>query len=272
MSKYICKKVVEYEEKNFNHNEFLSALENVEFNKSLFTNPFHDHKNKLMILCLLSLIVYKYEHKDMIYTLAEQWGLKCKIYEINDIVFGIFYNSDFLVTSFKGTSNFKEVISDLTFVKVDDNYCIPGKFHKGFHDLLLDEETKTAEFVEKKINKILSHGKQTNVYITGHSLGAALATVFFSYLENSPLSDKGRLDKDVKVDLTTFGCPRVGDKQFSKALKKTTRVVHGNDIITKVPLIFFRHPDNLFRVGKLFSFRIFSDHHIGNYYRKIANL
>ena len=247
-------------------------MENIEFNKSLFIKPFENEKNKLLILCLSSLIVYKYHHEDILISMAEQWGLKCDIQELNGVVICILYNDEFLIISFKGTSNFKEVISDITFIQVDDRYCIPGKFHKGFHDLLFDDETKTAEIIEQKINNILQNSKQTNVYITGHSLGAALATLFFTYLKNSPLSYKGRLDKDVSIDLTTFGSPRVGDKAFAKALENTFRVVNGNDIITKVPSVMFYHCGKCVHVGSNFSYSLFSDHHIVNYYNKLLTL
>jgi triacylglycerol lipase len=67
---------------------------------------------------------------------------------------------------------------------------------------------------------------------TGHSLGAALATICAS-----------RLDAH---ELYTFGSPRVGNGAFVKEMKndriKHWRFVNNNDIVTKVPLpIIFRH-------------------------------
>ncbi len=271
MSKYICKKIVELEESKSESKYYSSVLENHQYNKDLFNEPFSSVKNKLGILSLLSLIIYKYEHKDMITTLCKQWGLKCKIEDEGDMVYGIFYNKDFIIVVFKGTSNFNEVISDLQILQVDDVYCIPGKMHKGFHDILLGEE-KRAEMIEKKVNNILRVGKQTHVYITGHSLGAALGCVFFSYLQNSPFSDKGRLNKDVCMDLTTFGSPRVGDGDFAEAFQKSTRVVNGNDIITSVPKLCFKHVGETFQIGNRFSLSFFLDHHIAHYCLNIAKM
>jgi len=71
---------------------------------------------------------------------------------------------------------------------------------------------------------------------TGHSLGAALATIMAS-----------RLDAH---ELYTFGSPRVGNKAFVKEMDndniKHWRFVNNNDIVTKVPFPFiYRHHGQL---------------------------
>ncbi|KAK3842939.1 MAG: Alpha/Beta hydrolase protein, partial [Linnemannia gamsii] len=54
--------------------------------------------------------------------------------------------------------------------------------------------------------------KKLRFYICGHSLGGALATIFLAKMvqSNSPLLD-------IFSGLYTFGCPRLGDKDFSHA-------------------------------------------------------
>ncbi|KAF9586419.1 hypothetical protein BGW38_005359 [Lunasporangiospora selenospora] len=77
--------------------------------------------------------------------------------------------------------------------------------------------------------------KQLRFYICGHSLGGALATIFLAKMVqcNSPLLD-------IFSGLYTYGCPRVGDKDFShtfgpKLACKMFHHVHNNDIVSRVP-------------------------------------
>ena len=94
-----------------------------------------------------------------------------------------------------------------------------GLVHSGFRNEL-----------DKLWNQIQLHrAKHTKkkLYITGHSLGAAMATIACSRFEEI---------EDVE-HLTTFGSPRVGTRRFVKNIRtKHTRVVNNNDLVTRVPL------------------------------------
>ncbi|KAG0068967.1 hypothetical protein BGZ89_003763 [Linnemannia elongata] len=77
--------------------------------------------------------------------------------------------------------------------------------------------------------------KKLRFYICGHSLGGALATIFLAKMVecNSPLLD-------IFSGLYTFGCPRLGDKDFSHAFGsrlacKMFHHVHNNDVFARVP-------------------------------------
>lgn len=90
------------------------------------------------------------------------------------------------------------------------------------------------------------------VYVTGHSLGGALATVVFAAIRGRPLPPNVMLR-----DLITFGSPRVGDEEFSQSLltdrtRKTPnlqssyRIVNKDDVVTSVPGTFWEEPDSAY--------------------------
>jgi pimeloyl-ACP methyl ester carboxylesterase len=77
------------------------------------------------------------------------------------------------------------------------------------------------------------------VFYTGHSLGAALATL--AAARRPPHA------------VYTFGSPRVGDRRLVARLAAVPvfRVVHGSDLVTTVPpeILGFRHAGNERRIG-----------------------
>jgi pimeloyl-ACP methyl ester carboxylesterase len=92
-----------------------------------------------------------------------------------------------------------------------------GKVHKGFSDAL-DEVWQDLHVYVKGLQ---NEGR--TVWITGHSLGAALATLAAYRYE------------DVQ-GLYTFGSPRVGNEDFVKDFHVTAyRFENNNDIVCKVP-------------------------------------
>lgn len=75
--------------------------------------------------------------------------------------------------------------------------------------------------------------KPQPVWITGHSLGGALAT-----MATARLLGEGVLRVDDIGGIYTFGQPRVGDDQFAENYQpdeRHFRIVHDNDVVTRVP-------------------------------------
>ncbi|KAF3652099.1 putative small acidic protein 1-like [Capsicum annuum] len=74
-----------------------------------------------------------------------------------------------------------------------------------------------------------------HVYVTGHSLGGALATLLALELSSSQLAKRGA----IRVTMYNFGSPRVGNKKFAEVynekVKDSWRVVNHRDIIPTVP-------------------------------------
>ena len=126
------------------------------------------------------------------------------------------------VLSFRGTevTQKSDVLADL---KAGKNLeACGGKVHVGFKG----EINKVWPAIEKAITNI------DTLYITGHSLGAAMATIAASRMQSKVTA------------LITFGSPRVGNQEFVSSLSVTHYRVQNNcDDVTKVPfrLAGFRH-------------------------------
>lgn len=133
-------------------------------------------------------------------------------------------NRDFAVLAFRGTEvkKKKDVLTDLRATQI---LSIEGGVHKGFqsaYDSVKDEIEKCLASLDEKMP----------LYITGHSLGAALATVATQNL------DVGSKFRDRIAACYTFGSPRVGNTKYDRAFKAPIyRMVNTTDIVTVIPLL-----------------------------------
>ena len=66
-------------------------------------------------------------------------------------------------------------------------------------------------------DKILLEKGDKPLWFTGHSKGAAEATILAHWYAGAGYNVKG---------LITFGCPRVGNKAFAKSVKKNIPYIH----------------------------------------------
>ena len=130
-----------------------------------------------------------------------------------------FWNKTEYVLAFRGTE--PEEISDLL---ADLNAFPKGAMTHGLvHSGFVGEVDKLWRDISKHQ---LTHEKRA-LHVTGHSLGAAMATICTS-----------RMEEYTSVEsLTTFGSPRVGTRKFVKAIATPhKRFVNNNDLVTTVPL------------------------------------
>ena len=97
--------------------------------------------------------------------------------------------------------------------------------------------------ISTKVTELLALHPRAKLYVTGHSLGGALATLFTAvrlYVHNDADESLGAV--------FTFGQPRVGNSNFARYMeqilcprhcqgheKKYFRVVFGSDIVPRVP-------------------------------------
>jgi triacylglycerol lipase len=138
----------------------------------------------------------------------------------------VVWNNDMFVLCFRGTepSEFSDIKADLNALPDRaNNGC--GWVHNGFQE----EVNKIWDEILTYLNK--ANGK--NFFITGHSLGGAMATIATS-----------RLSEDVTA-LYTYGSPRAGTRSFVKSFANIPhyRHVNNNDVVPKVPFAFlgYRH-------------------------------
>jgi predicted lipase len=175
--------------------------------------------------CVMSCLVYKYRTNTV---------LNINMY--SNLVYGTYFNNDFLFIVFKGSSTLVDYITNVKFIQKNDSFNIPGEIHSGFYNVLENRFDEIMDIIEKH--------KHKKIIITGHSLGGALATVLFSYcLVKSP---------ELDTYLYTFGSPRVGDKDFSVFISnsnKATRVVNKGDIVTMIPVFDYFHHKKEYKLG-----------------------
>jgi hypothetical protein len=140
-----------------------------------------------------------------------------------------------IVMGFRGAtpSAGRNWITDLNAQRVSYPGLAGATVHKGMYNAYLS----IARQVNLAAKSLLANCQNCHVYVTGHSLGGAIATL--------AAADLYSLTPD--LSLYTFGSPRVGDLAFAtyfdKIVPDTWRVVHNHDIVPHVPQRFlgFRH-------------------------------
>ena len=156
------------------------------------------------------------------YSLQSGWFNLMKTFNNKGTQAFIAKNDEFAVLAFRGTqpSKWEDVRTDLRVLKQN---TIEGKVHRGFKNAFDDIKDEIVDILRNSI------GKDLPLYITGHSLGAALATVATQELEEE--------FDDLIAACYTFGSPRVGDGKYEKSIKAPFyRIVNTTDIVTLVPI------------------------------------
>ncbi|PSB17789.1 hypothetical protein C7B61_21865 [filamentous cyanobacterium CCP1] len=115
----------------------------------------------------------------------------------------------------------------------------PG-IQKKFADIMQRHSQQNSKpTIETVIERTFSNqldglNDDTKIYVTGHSLGAGLATLAAVHIDKI-IKSKGLRSS---VHLYTFASPRVGDRTFASHLEtmKAYRIINSEDLIQSVPL------------------------------------
>lgn len=161
-----------------------------------------------------------------------QLGFLAHFFNVNGSQAYLLKNAQDLIVVCRGTqpSEFADIAADLDARMVPSSTGI-GHVHAGFKRSVdniwpeLEEQLKTF-------------GKTRTVWCTGHSLGAAMATLLAYRLQRTQDCPKPQA-------LFTFGSPSVGNKKYVHQIESIGllhyRFVNNADIVTRVPVWPYRH-------------------------------
>lgn len=168
----------------------------------------------------------------------KELGLKVvKYYDNKGAQAYLLDGKDRSVLAFRGTeaTEKSDIVADLNALR--DPEPAGGRVHQGFQG----EVDKIWDSICEDLGNVKINPK---LYVCGHSLGGAMATVaggrLYKQLVNTPC--------DLQ-ELYTFGSPRVGNRTWLDHVKgmKHNRCVNNNDLVPKVPPAFmlYKHQGNL---------------------------
>ncbi len=157
--------------------------------------------NNYQLAELCSLV---YQEDAIIKSQIEKWNnhdkhlnLKLDIFNKDSFRFMVLSNQNFVILIFRGTVNLENWLTDF------DTKQVPfkkgrGKVHQGFYDSILELEPYINNIITKRCTE------NQDLYITGHSLGGAQATIAAMQCESLKSF----------TNITTFGEPKIGNAEF----------------------------------------------------------
>jgi len=138
---------------------------------------------------------------------------------------------DAIVVAFRGSREPLDFLTDVKFRKVESE-LIGGRVHRGFLRAFESVEVEVIHLVQSLRRRL-----DQPLFLTGHSLGAALATLAAPAL--------ARIHEALPF-VYTFGSPRVGDgafaEQFDELLgPRAFRFVNNEDPVPRLPAFWHNY-------------------------------
>jgi len=191
-------------------------------------------KERRVVFALFSQAAYWNKDKGKVFGKGQGFTAHTLI-DIEGAQVHCWHNSEDFVIAARGTepSQMNDVYADLEIFK-EDSLTGVGQIHEGFKEEVDKVWDKLLARVERygKVGKV-----NKKIWVTGHSLGGAMATLIASRLEYV-----NKWDVDT---LYTYGSPRAGGPKFAKWCDNHLnhqRFVNNNDVVPCVPSFWrWRH-------------------------------
>ena len=184
---------------------------------------------------------------------------------------------------FRGSESSYDWFYDLNFFKIcidkKNNICV----HNGFYNQLTINDNHIKLINE--IKKLLQEYPDYSIFISGHSLGGALATLF-GYLLSKEISHN--------IFIISFASPRVGNYNWYQHFMNQPNLIHyriinSHDIVTAFPSILYYHVGQAIRINSKGEVKILekdyswwecsilncyspSDHYCDEYYKNLSKI
>ena len=177
---------------------------------------------KALALAMASLLAYQKNADGLVHVATKTWGFQeCKPFSVGETQGFVAWDEKVVLVSFRGTESVADWLSNLDLLSEERSY---GKLHRGF--------LNSFQIARPLLTVFLTYAtaEDKKVWLTGHSLGGALAMIAAAELIDS-LSTAG---------IYTYGQPKTGDsavRQFFelKFAGKFHRFVNDDDVVPQVP-------------------------------------
>ncbi|KAJ8518299.1 hypothetical protein ONZ45_g4609 [Pleurotus djamor] len=169
-------------------------------------------------------------------------------------------STESLVVAHQGTNpeNFLSILNDvqILLVDLDETRFASVKGHTSLegikvHDGFQKTFERTADDVLSAVKSGLESTNVTKISVTGHSLGAAIATM-------DAMMFKELLPSSIEITTTVFGLPRGGNEKWANLVDSSlgssfVHITNQNDIVPTVPpqKLGYQHPQGEVHIKKV---------------------
>lgn len=176
-----------------------------------------------------------FEAADIKLKLKESGYDSFKFYDTDEAQAFTAADKDRIIISFRGTQakRREDLLTDANVLRRGD-YCLPGRVHLGFISYL----DWVWPNVLAEVKRLVDENPNRKVFVTGHSLGGAAATLCAARLHKEGVPIQA---------VYPVASPRVGNWRFANEYNhvlgdRTFRLVNHRDIVTRIPFGFgYRH-------------------------------
>lgn len=178
--------------------------------------------------------------------IQNRFGLEAMVVTSNDGAM------NYVAIVYRGSNEFEDWVTNFTLGLTSFGYGYDSaiKVHKGFKTACHGENVSSV--IEEKVMELMADPSlrlSEDIYVSGHSLGAAMSHIMGVYLSLK--------HPDIPVKVINFGAPRVGNrifKNWSQSIRNLSlwRFVYKKDKVPRIPyrLLNFSDAGHLLQMNK----------------------